>query len=92
MRCSPPLEEALELGDGGLVLAGESPRQLVAERQAQSRNKRGDHLPVHLDHIIDDAQFGHAGRPRGFCGTLIAVPSCSSAKQWKIVLSAVGAQ
>ena len=57
------------------------------------RQEPGDRNSVQLDCVVaNDAQLGHVGRPTGFCGTLITVPSRSSTKQWKIVLSAVGAQ
>ena len=57
------------------------------------RQEPGDRDSVQLDCVVaNDAQLGHVGRPTGFCGTLITVPSRSSTKQWKIVLSAVGAR
>ena len=39
---------------------------------------------IQLDMAVDKAQRAHVGRPTGFCGTLITVPSRKRAKQWKI--------
>ena len=89
-----PRDAGLELDDIVLVDGVERPGQLVAQGQLQAGQELGDRSSIQLDHIAGhDPQLGHAGRPRGFCGTLTTVPSRRSAKQWKIfLLAGVGEQ
>ena len=87
------LEEILKLGEGVFILAklSKAASGLSRSDSLSPRTSVATTCPANL--IASPTMRSSVSWPsQGFCGTLITVPSCSRAKQWKIVLSAVGAQ